>query len=63
MEPARDMELGRIVGRNVIEARFRCPYGEYLALGEIVVAEDAEDGTPYYLRIYDLTYGAEAAGE
>ena len=57
------MELGRIVGRNVVEARFRCPYRHRLALGEIVVAEDVEDGTPYYLRVYDVTYGAEAAGD
>ena len=57
------MELGRIVGRNVTEAKFRCPYGEYLALGEIVVVEDAETAEPYYLRVFNITYGAEASGE
>ena len=57
------MELGRIVGRNVTEAKFRCPYGEYLALGEIVVVEDAETVEPYYLRVFNVTYGAEASGD
>ena len=57
------MELGRIVGRNVTEAKFRCPYGEYLALGEIVVVEDAETAEPYYLRVFNITYGAEASGD
>ncbi|MDD3492454.1 MAG: ATP-binding protein [Candidatus Thermoplasmatota archaeon] len=53
--------LGRIIGRNVGEIVFRYPYGEEVKLGEILVAEDAERETLFFLRVVDLRYGQEGS--
>lgn len=51
------MDIGRITGRNVTELRFRVGPDEPVHLGEILIADG---GHPFYLRVVDLEYGAEA---
>lgn len=50
--------VGRLTGRSVSELRFRTGPDERVALGEILIAEDARG--PCYLRVVDLEYGADA---
>lgn len=50
--------VGRLTGRSVSELRFRVGPDEAVALGEILVADDAQG--PFYLRVVDLEYGADA---
>lgn len=50
--------VGRITGRSVGELRFRVGPDEAVALGEILLAEDPQG--PFYLRVVDLEYGADA---
>ncbi|MCK4717794.1 MAG: DUF87 domain-containing protein, partial [Thermoplasmata archaeon] len=57
------MHIGRIVGDNVTDIRFRARYGTVVNVGEMLVAQDEERGYPFLLRVYDVGYGAEAAGE
>jgi uncharacterized protein len=52
--------VGRITGRSVTEIRFRIGPDEPVALGEILLASDTPEGTPFYLRVIDLEYGADA---
>lgn len=56
-----DGAVGRITGRSVTELRFRIGPDEPVHLGEILVA-DSEEGlrAPFYLRVVDLEYGADA---
>ena len=51
--------LGRVTGRSVTEIRFRTGPDEPVRLGEIVLAE-APGSAPFYLRVVDLEYGADA---
>jgi len=53
--------LGRIIGRNATEIVFRYPYGEDVKIGEILVAEDEENGNLFFLRVVDLQYGQEGS--
>jgi DNA helicase HerA-like ATPase len=53
--------VGRITGTSVTELRFRIGPDEPVHLGEILLAEaDGGAGPPFYLRVVDLEYGAEA---
>ncbi len=51
--------LGRITGTSVTELRFRHGPDESVQLGEILLAE-SPGARPFYLRVTDLEYGAEA---
>ncbi len=54
--------VGRLTGRSVTELSFRIGPDEPVHLGEILVAE-ADGGVgagPFYLRVVDLEYGADA---
>jgi DNA helicase HerA-like ATPase len=53
--------LGRIIGKNVGEIVFRYLYGTDIKLGEILVAEDAERNSLFFLRVVDLRYGMEGS--
>ncbi len=55
--------VGRVVGNNVTEIRLRTRYGVRVKVGEMLVAEDSDDGASYLLRAYDVRYGAEASGD
>ncbi|HDP69880.1 MAG TPA: ATP-binding protein [Actinobacteria bacterium] len=55
------MYKGRITGKSVLNIEFRSFYSEILSLGDILVAEDAENKTKYFLRIVDIKYGVEAS--
>lgn len=59
MAEPRDGRIGRITGRSVSELRFRTGPDEPVRLGEILVTE-GEAGAPFYLRVVDLEYGADA---
>ncbi|MEA3189467.1 MAG: hypothetical protein QOD77_49 [Thermoplasmata archaeon] len=52
-------DVGRITGDSVTELRFRVGPDEPVHLGEILVAA-GEGAAPFYLRVVDLEYGAEA---
>jgi DNA helicase HerA-like ATPase len=51
--------VGRVTGRSVTELRIRTGPDEDVRLGEILIAQEGQ-GTPYYLRVVDLEYGADA---
>ena len=57
-----DPWLGRVIGQSVMEVRFRARYGQPLYVGDILVAEDDDNGERYLLRVTNIAYGAEAAG-
>src|SRR5690242_152808 len=54
--------VGRITGQSVTELRFRIGPDEPVQLGEILVAEAEapRQAAPFYLRVVDLEFGAEA---
>lgn len=53
--------VGRITGQSVTELRFRIGPDEPVHLGEILVAEgEGRASPPFYLRVVDLEYGADA---
>ncbi|MBD3218632.1 MAG: DUF87 domain-containing protein [candidate division Zixibacteria bacterium] len=53
--------LGRITGRKIGEIYFRLPYGTRIDLGDLALADDLETGIKFYLRVVDISYGAEGA--
>ncbi len=53
--------LGRIIGRNATEIVFRYPYGRDVKIGEILIAEDEENSSLFFLRVIDLQYGQETS--
>ncbi|HAW59846.1 MAG TPA: hypothetical protein DCW86_00040 [Actinobacteria bacterium] len=55
------MYKGRLTGKSVLEIEFRSFYSEDLFLGDILVAEDAERGVRFLLRVVDIKYGVEAS--
>jgi len=60
--PDAPRAIGRLTGNSVTELRFRIGPDEPVHLGEILVAE-GEPGAatpPFYLRVVDLEYGADA---
>jgi hypothetical protein len=56
----REGTVGRITGRSVTELRFRIGPDEPVHLGEILIAQDTPADLPFYLRVVDLEYGADA---
>ncbi len=53
--------VGRITGDSVTEIHFRVGPNEPVHLGEIVIADStAGVAAPFYLRVTDLLYGADA---
>jgi uncharacterized protein len=61
-QPQPDPWLGRVIGHSVREVAFRARYGKALHIGDILVAEDEDQGQRFLLRVTNITYGAEAAG-
>lgn len=53
--------IGRIIGRNVGEIVFRQSYKEDIKIGEILVADDKEKNSIFFLRVVDIQYGQEGA--
>ncbi|NIP42027.1 MAG: ATP-binding protein [candidate division Zixibacteria bacterium] len=53
--------LGRITGRKIGEIYFRLPYSTRIDLGDLALADDTETGIKFYLRVVDISYGAEGA--
>lgn len=51
---------GRITGKSITEIIFRTFYEEELNLGDILIATDEDKSLPFYLRVVDIFYGAEA---
>lgn len=51
---------GRITGKSITEIIFRTFYEEELNLGDILIATDEDKNLPFYLRVVDIFYGAEA---
>ena len=56
-------DVGRLVGHSVTTLQIRTRYGIPAHLGEIMVVDDTALRVPYFLRVFDLIYGAEAAGD
>lgn len=55
-------QIGRITGKKVGELYFRVPYDYRICIGDLALAEDEHDlGIHYYLRVVDISYGAEGA--
>ena len=52
---------GRIIGRKITEIYFRSFYEIDLHLGDILVALDEDKKYPFYLRVVEVSYGAEAS--
>src|SRR4030067_3297763 len=52
---------GRIFGRSITELYFRTFYECDLHLGDILVAFDADRNHTFYLRVVEVSYGAESA--
>jgi DNA helicase HerA-like ATPase len=59
--PTADVWLGRIVGESATDIRFRGIYGRPIYIGDILVAEDDDNGERFLLRVTNVSYGAEAA--
>lgn len=53
--------IGRIIGKNVGEIVFRQNYREDIKIGEILVADDKEKKSIFFLRVVDIHYGQEGA--
>lgn len=53
--------FGRITGRKIGEIYFRLPYDQRVDLGDLAIAEDSETGVRFYIRVVDISYGAEGA--
>jgi len=51
--------IGRIIGKNAGEISFRFRYKEDIKIGEILIAEDSERETIFFLRVIDIKYGHE----
>jgi hypothetical protein len=56
-----DSMLGRIIGRNVTELRYRTFHNQDLFLGELLVAEDELSHRNFLLRVTDIEYGSESS--
>jgi DNA helicase HerA-like ATPase len=56
-----DEYFGRITGRKIGEIYFRLPYDQRIDLGDLAIAEDSETGIRFYIRVVDISYGAEGA--
>lgn len=55
------MYLGRIIGNNVTELRFRCDYAKEINVGEILIVEDEERKRQFLIRVIDIEYAQEAS--
>jgi len=53
--------IGRIIGENVREIRFRAAFGQDIFLGEILMGMDPATRREFLLRIFDIRMGFEAA--
>ncbi len=51
--------IGRIIGKSVGEIVFRQSYKEDVKIGEILVADDKEKNSIFFLRVIDIEYGQE----
>ncbi|MEM2935027.1 MAG: ATP-binding protein [Candidatus Thermoplasmatota archaeon] len=51
--------IGRIVGRSIGEIIFRQSYNQDTKIGEILVADDRENNSLFFLRVVDIQYGQE----
>jgi DNA helicase HerA-like ATPase len=51
--------IGRIVGRSIGEIIFRQGYDQDTKIGEILVADDGENNSLFFLRVVDIQYGQE----
>ena len=54
------MYIGRVIGNNVTELRFRSAYNQEINIGEILIIEDEEMKRKFLIRIIDIEYGQEA---
>ena len=52
---------GRIFGKSITEIYFRTFYESDLHLGDILVATDSERNLTFYLRVVEVSYGAESS--
>ena len=55
--------IGRIIGNNVTELRFRTNYNQEINIGEILIVEDEERKRQFLIRIVDIEYGQEAGDD
>lgn len=55
--------IGRIIGRSAGEIVFRYGYDKDVKIGEILVAEDKEKESLFFLRVIDIKYGHEGSEE
>ncbi|MEM1513768.1 MAG: ATP-binding protein [Candidatus Thermoplasmatota archaeon] len=51
--------IGRIVGKSIGEIIFRQSYNQDTKIGEILVADDRENNSLFFLRVIDIQYGQE----
>lgn len=57
------MYIGRIIGNNVTELRFRTNYNQEINIGEILIIEDNYRKRQFLIRIVNIEYGQEAGEE
>lgn len=55
--------IGRITGRKIGEIFFRLPYNQRVDLGDLAIVQDTDTGMKFYIRIVDISYGAEGADQ
>ncbi|MBC7080908.1 MAG: ATP-binding protein [Thermoplasmatales archaeon] len=51
--------IGRIVGKSIGEIIFRQSYNQDTKIGEILIADDKEKNSLFFLRVIDIQYGQE----
>lgn len=55
--------IGRITGRKIGQIYFRLPYNQRVDLGDLAIVRDNDSGMKFYIRIVDISYGAEGADQ
>ena len=55
--------IGRITGRKIGEIFFRLPYNQRVDLGDLAIVQDSDTGMKFYIRVVDISYGAEGADQ
>ena len=53
------MGIGRVIGTNVMETRFRIDFEENLQVGELLVVESQNKEGKYLVRVMDIEHAAD----
>ena len=53
------MGIGRVIGTNVMETRFRIDFEENLQVGELLVVESPTTNGKYLVRVMNIEHAAD----